>query len=124
MYDYRHEAAKKGNLSVKGRLGLLSWHGWATNKQEKLKALDHHGCLACPGRVDLLPGIAIKLIRRNQGLRHRRAVQALGRCTKIPKNPGLLSAFPAVLENHFLGVSNTSDSRTEARPAWYTFSRV
>jgi hypothetical protein len=72
------------NLSAKRRLALLSWHGWATNKQEKFKALDHHGCLACSGRVDLLPEIAMKLIRRNQGLRHRGAVQALSRCTKIP----------------------------------------
>jgi len=60
------------------------WHGWATNKQEKFKALDHHGCLACSGRVDLLPGVAMKLITRNQDLHHTWGVQALNRCTKIP----------------------------------------
>jgi hypothetical protein len=55
-------SSQKENLSAKRCLALPSWHGWATNKQEEFEALDHHGCLACPGRVDLLSEIAMKLI--------------------------------------------------------------
>ena len=50
---------KRKPKRAKRRPALLSWHGWATNKQEEFEALDHHGCLACSGRVDLLPEIAI-----------------------------------------------------------------
>jgi hypothetical protein len=50
----------------------------------------------------------MKLIRHNQGLRHRRAVHALSRCN--PPKIQASSAFPAVLENHFPGVSNTLEA--------------
>ena len=53
----RVESDKRGR-----RLTLSSWHGWATKKREESEALDHHGCLACSGRVDLLSEIAMKLI--------------------------------------------------------------
>ena len=62
------KAAAKKNLSAKTRLTLPSWHGWAANKREKFKALDHHGCLACSGRVDLLPEIAILILVRKPAL--------------------------------------------------------
>jgi hypothetical protein len=61
--DYRNQSSSQNeNLSAKRRLALPSWHGWATNKQEEFEALDHHGCLACSGRVGLLSEIAMKLI--------------------------------------------------------------